>query len=247
MSNRFFIEQMKRRGHRAGMRGEYIPDPGGSGGITPAQAMATQQFGVPQPSNPGPGPSNPLMPLGRKLTYEESIGRLLWKRRRTPDGGNHLNPPEWPKAPINVRRAPWLDLPASGEPYIEPNRSAIVIGAVGTTTVVVSFQVPKRKNGNIEWIANQFIGGGDVEGTGVIRWQILLDGVPAKNYNNIPATIGTMTNPADLRESPIRIFENQQVKLVCVNVAFVANQEVLNGMFRGKFWPIEQEGPNTWV
>jgi hypothetical protein len=148
---------------------------------------------------------------------------------------------------VTVQRDPWLDLPSAGEPYIFMNAGSVLVPAIGATVVVVTYQVPRRRNGNIEWIANQFIGGQGVEGTGVISWRLLLDGIPAKGYDNIPATIGTMSNPADLRESPIRIFENQIVSLVLVNIAFVPNQQVLLGMLRGKFWPLEQEGQGTWV
>ncbi len=233
-----------RRRLRGGLSGHYIPDPGGAPSdpilYRPGSGAAI-----------GPPPLNPdqaltIGPLGRNYTYEESIGRLLWKRRRTPDGGNHLDP-GGAKQPIYVKRAPWLDLTPGGEPYIQLNPQEIVIGAIGSVTTVVTFQVPKRRNGNIEWIANQIIGGQGLEGTGLVKWQILLDGVPAKNFQNIPATIGTMSNPADLRESPLRIFENQTVTLVLVNINFMPNQQNLLGMFRGKFWPIEQEGPNTWV
>lgn len=233
------------RRRRSGLSGHYIPDPGGF----PADPILYRPgSGVAIPPPWGLNPDQALTggPLGRNHNYEESMGRLLWKRRRTPDGSNHLAPDAL-KQPFAVKRAPWLDLTPGGEAYIELNPQEIVIGAAGTVTIVVTFQVPKRKNGNIEWIANQIIGGQGLEGTGVVKWQVLLDGVPAKNFHNIPATIGTMSNPADLRESPLRIFENQVVSLVLVNINFLPNQQALLGMFRGKFWPIEQEGPNTWV
>lgn len=185
-------------------------------------------------------------PLGRNLTFEEALGQVILRRHKTVDGGNQLQP-GLPPVPLAVMRKPWLDLTPGGEAYINLNPQQVVIGALGSVTVVVSFQVPRRKNGTIEWIANQIIGGQGLEGTGLVKWQILLDGVPAFHYDNIPATIGTMSNPADLRESPVRIFENQLVQLVLVNVAFNPNQQVLLGMLRGKFYPVESEGPNTWV
>jgi hypothetical protein len=241
MSNRLQIEQMKHRG----LAGHYIPTPGGVP-RDPILYRPGSGAAIAPPWGLNPDEALTAGPLGRNNTYEEAAGRLLWKRRRTPDGGNHLAP-DAAKQPIAVRRAPWLDLTPGGEAYIELNPQEVDIGVLGSVTVVLTFQVPKRKNGNIEWIANQIIGGQGLEGTGLVKWQILLDGVPAKNFQNIPATIGTMSNPADLRESPIRIFENQVVSLVLVNINFNPNQQVLLGMLRGKFWPIEQEGPNTWV
>ena len=245
MNDRFFVERMKRRG----MAGHYVPDPGRPTGLPISPAVL-----IPQTPSHLPvtvlRPQQQLTtgPLGRNMSYEEAMGHRLWQSHFTMDGNNQLIPvPFQLRQPFAVRRAPWLDLTPGGEAYIFLNPQQIVIGAIASVTTVITFQVPKRKNGNIEWIANQIIGGQGLEGTGLVKWQILLDGVPAKNYDNIPATIGTMSNPADLRESPIRIFENQVVALVLVNIAFNPNQQVLLGMLRGKFWPIEQEGPNTWV
>lgn len=245
MPNPLFERQLRRR---RGLSGHYVP---GYGNAVNSQLLPGQTD-APQFPNGGPvsqiRPQQQLTdgPLGRNLTSEEALGHWILRRHKTVDGGNQLERGGI-KRPLEVMRKPWLDLTPGGEAYINLNPQQIVIGAVGSVTVVVSFQVPRRKNGTIEWIANQVIGGQNIEGTGLVKWQILLDGVPAFHYDNIPATIGTMSNPADLRESPIRIFENQLVQLVLVNIAFNPNQQILLGMLRGKFYPVEQEGPNTWV
>ncbi len=235
---------------RRSLGGVYVPDWGSAPG-----------YGV-RPVGPPPPPVHPGAP-GRNLAAAEAIAQDMAQRLttvaevptvaelpRVAEGGtiaDAIRDAQIGDKPFAVRRQPWLDLPSAGEPYIFMNGATVLVPAIGFIALVVTFQVPRRRNGNIEWVANQFIGGQGVEGTGVIQWRILLDGIPAKGYNNIPATIGTMSGPADLRESPIRIFENQIVDLVLFNVSFNPNQQVLLGLLRGKFWPLEQEGQSTWV
>ena len=113
--------------------------------------------------------------------------------------------------------------------------------------IVVGFTVPSRSNGTIEFIANQYVGGGWVEGSGGIIWQVLADAVPVQGYDAILGSLGATSNPGSLGRSPIRIFENQLIQLNLKNVSVAAAGQVLLGLFRGHFYSIEQEGQNTWL
>ncbi len=148
---------------------------------------------------------------------------------------------------VEVVQTPWINLPAGGQNFLEMNRAQILLPAIGATVTVVTFPVPRRKNGAIEFIGNQFIGGGWVEGTGDLVWQLLADGVPLQGYDSIIASIGTISSPANLGRSPSRIFENQVIELTARNVNIIVAGQVLLGLVRGKFYPLEQEGGNTWV
>ena len=127
------------------------------------------------------------------------------------------------------------------------NRAQVNLPAIGATAIVVSFVVPRRKNGALEFVGNQFIGGGWVEGTGGLVWQVTADGVPIQGYDSIIGSIGSLSSPGDLGRSPTRLFENQVIQLTARNVNILVAGQVLLGLLRGKFYPLEQEGANTWV
>lgn len=148
---------------------------------------------------------------------------------------------------VKVVETPWINLPAAGQPFVEMNRALVTLPAIGATVTVVTFTVPRRKNGAIEFIGNQFVGGGWTEGTGDLVWQLLADGVPLQGFDSIIASIGTISSPGNLGRSPFRIFENQVIELTLRNVAVAVAGQPLLGILRGKFYPLEQEGADTWV
>jgi hypothetical protein len=130
----------------------------------------------------------------------------------------------------------------------------VLLPAIGATATIVSYQVPLGRNGKIYKIANNFVGGGWVEGTGDIKWRILVDGTPppgATDYDAIPASLG---NPASPTEIPgFRIFENQIVTIVAFNDpagpnggVIVAGQRV-GGRLIGWTYPREIELENIWI
>ena len=142
---------------------------------------------------------------------------------------------------------PWVEKSAGSQPYMEQNIAGVTLPALAAEATVLTFTVPRRKNGIIDHIANQFIGGGWTEGSGDLIWRVEADGVPIQGYHNMIASIGSMSNPADLAQSNIAIYENQVIRLVARNVAVPVAGQILLGMFRGRFYPIEQEGQNTWL
>jgi hypothetical protein len=236
-----------------GLSGQYIDDWGVVGGgqakpqsiKTPPQAIG--KIDVPPPLT---------LDLGRNLSYEEAQARDLAHRIQPPAlraariGGVAQTPLEaavTPAGQVEVTRSPWVESPGPGQPFTFMNAAAVTLGAIGTTTVVVTFTVPRRKNGVIEFVANQFVGGGWTEGTGDLIWRITADGIPVQGYDFLIASIGSMSNPGWLGSRPIRIYENQVIALTLQNVAIVPAGQRLLGLFRGGFYPLEQEGQNTWL
>jgi hypothetical protein len=250
--HRAALERARRRILPRGMAGDFVTDwdsPIGRGS---------------PPATPPPGP---IEGLGRNLSAEEATATAILRdivppagiaaaavnARGLGNGGSSRagagggNSALTPTGQIEVVDRPWLMMPAAGQGFMQPNIAAVVLGAIGTTTVVVTFTVPRRKNGSIEWISNQFVGGGWTEGNGALIWRVLADGIPVQGFDFIISSIGSMSNPADLRMSPIRIYENQVITLVVQNVAVVAAGQFLLGQLRGKLFPIEQEGQSTWL
>jgi hypothetical protein len=130
----------------------------------------------------------------------------------------------------------------------------VLVPAIGATAVIISYVVPPGRNGVIYKVANNFVGGGWVEGTGDIIWRILVDGAPppgATSYNAIFASLG---NPASPTEIPgFRIFENQVLQLVAFNNpagpdggVIVSGQRV-GARFVGWNYPTDIEANDVWI
>lgn len=132
----------------------------------------------------------------------------------------------WVPSPSGQRiLPPWLFEPAESESLNE--HAGVALPAIGATATVLTFTVPDGRNGVINLIANVFIGGGFVEFGGLIVWRILIDDAAVRNYQNIVASFGSISNPS--RISPIRIYERQVVTLQVENVApgvIVAGQTI---------------------
>ncbi len=197
--------------------------------------------------------------IGRNLSLEEANAYYMLRRSATADGNALAN---WPAASANpvgasllgggivqVQKIPTIDKPPSGQPYNYMTNTAIVVPAIGLSQVVVQFTVPPRRNGTIEAIANQIVGGNFVEWQGDIYWQLQADGQPIQGFNKIGGTLGTTDSPAYLGHSPIAIYAGQLIQLVLFNVSLIANQVPVGGLLRGHFYPIEQEPPGgaSWL
>lgn len=121
----------------------------------------------------------------------------------------------------------------------------IPLPAVGVTAVVVQFTVPKGYNGVINFLANEFVGGGFQQGAGGVTWELYLDFttlVPAPNFQSILASLGSVNNPAKL--NGIRVKENQLVTLVVKNVSIVVAGQLIGGLLGGYFYPVALEPDN---
>jgi hypothetical protein len=130
----------------------------------------------------------------------------------------------------------------------------VLIGAIGTTVTIISYVVPPGRNGVIYKVANNFVGGGWVEGTGDLIWRILVDGTPPPGAVSYDAILASLGNPASPTEIPgFRIFENQVLQLVAFNNpagpsggVIVAGQRV-GARFVGWNYPTDIEGSDIWI
>ena len=147
---------------------------------------------------------------------------------------------------------PWIYPPTNWENIDQDNY--VLLGAIGTTVTIISYVVPPGRNGVINKVANNFVGGGWVEGTGDIVWRILVDGTPppgATSYDSILASLGNPASPTGI--AGFRIFENQLLTLVAFNNpagpnggVIVAGQRV-GGRFVGWNYPTDIEQNDIWI
>ena len=136
-----------------------------------------------------------------------------------------------------VEKQAFLEMPGDGVPF---NQAAYVnLPAAGATAVVLQFTVPQGYNGSIKWIGNNFVGAGWTEGTGDLVWQLLADGQPIRNFENIVGSLGSPASPSET--AVIRIYETQTIELVCENVSVVTSGQLLGGRLSGWYYPIEYD------
>jgi hypothetical protein len=162
-----------------------------------------------------------------------------------------INPPALNQAQA-VTKPIWVDPPTNWE-NIDQVAYAL-LPAIGGTVIIISFIVPPGRNGVIQAIANNFVGGGWVEGSGDVIWKILVDGAPppsATSYASIPASLGSPANP--VRISGFRIFQNQTLTLVAFNNpagpdggVVIAGQRV-GGRLLGFLYPMDAEDDSIWI
>jgi hypothetical protein len=120
--------------------------------------------------------------------------------------------------------------------------------AIGAQAVILDFVIPIGRNGIINGIANNFVGGGWVEGSGLITWQVLVDKTPppgANSYNNILASLGSPANPVKI--AGFRVFENQRLQLVVNNVNVVLAGQMAGARLLGYLYPRELEDADIWI
>jgi hypothetical protein len=130
----------------------------------------------------------------------------------------------------------------------------VLLPAIGAQATIISYVVPPGRNGVIYKVANNFVGGGWVEGTGDVVWRILVDGTPppgATSYDSILASLGSPASPTEV--PGFRIFENQVLTLVAFNNpagpnggVVVAGQRV-GGRFVGWNYPTDVEENDIWI
>jgi hypothetical protein len=129
-----------------------------------------------------------------------------------------------------------------------------LVPAIGATVTILSYVVPPGRNAVIYKIADNFVGGGWVEGTGDIVWRVLVDGTPPPGATSYDSILGSLGNPASPTEIPgFRVFENQVLSLVAFNNpagpdggVIVAGQRV-GGRLVGWNYPVDVEEQNIWI
>lgn len=143
---------------------------------------------------------------------------------------------------INIRPPAFLEMPADGIPFNEVDY--VALPAIGATAVVLSFLVSPGLNGSIKWIGNNFVGAGFTDGSGDIIWQILHDGEPFRNHQNIIGSLGSPASPSET--APLRLFENQLIQMTVTNVSIAVAGQLVGGRLSGWYYPMEDDGPDVW-
>jgi hypothetical protein len=147
---------------------------------------------------------------------------------------------------------PWIYQPTNWENIDQINY--VLLPAIGSTVTIISYVVPPGRNGIINKVACNFVGGGWVEGSGDVIWRILVDGTPppgATSYDSILASLGNPSNPTGI--AGFRIFENQVITLVALNNPGGANGGVVvagqrvGGRFAGWNYPTDIEEDDIWI
>jgi hypothetical protein len=145
-----------------------------------------------------------------------------------------------------VQRPIWIDPPSQWENIDQLNY--VALPAIGATAIIITFQVPAGRNGVIQKVGNNFVGGGWVEGSGDVVWRILVDGTPppgATSYDNILGSLGSPANPVEI--PGFRIFENQVITLVAFNNAVVVAGQKVGGRLVGYLYPRDMEEDDLWI
>ena len=158
-------------------------------------------------------------------------------------GGNSGTRPDLP---------PWIYQPTNWENIDQINYA--LVPAIGSSATIITYVVPPGRNGVINKIACNFVGGGWTEGSGDILWRVLVDGTPppgATSYNAILASLGSPASPTGV--AGFRIFENQVLTLVAFNNPLgasggvvVAGQRV-GARFAGWNYPTDIEESDIWI
>lgn len=147
---------------------------------------------------------------------------------------------------------PWIYQPVNWENVDQINYA--LVPAIGSTAVIISYVVPPGRNGIINKVACNFVGGGWVEGSGDIVWRILVDGTPppgATSYDSILASLGGPSQPTGI--AGFRFFENQVLQFVAFNNPGGANGGVVvagqrvGARFTGWNYPTDIEEDDIWI
>jgi hypothetical protein len=147
---------------------------------------------------------------------------------------------------------PWIYQPVNWENVDQINYA--LVPAIGSTAVIISYVVPPGRNGIINKVACNFVGGGWVEGSGDIVWRILIDGTPppgATSYDSILASLGGPSQPTGI--AGFRFFENQVLQFVAFNNPSGANGGVVvagqrvGARFTGWNYPLDIEEDDIWI
>ncbi len=187
--------------------------------------------GLGQPGQPPIGPSV-LAPWNPANGEEEAF-----------EGDRHAARPDLP---------PWIYQPVNWENIDQINYA--LLPAIGSTVTIISYVVPPGRNGIINKVACNFVGGGWIEGSGDVLWRILVDGTPppgATSYDAILASLGSPAQPTGI--SGFRVFENQVLTFVALNNPAGANGGVVvagqrvGARFTGWNYPTDIEEDDVWI
>lgn len=137
--------------------------------------------------------------------------------------------------PTTTVKRPWLDEPDGSVPF-DPE-IAVAMGAEVTPVqhVIVTLTVPQGYDGVIKGFNWNFTGGGFVQGDGSLQAQILRNGIPVRNYDNILTERGSYEVARPI--SPLRIYSLDVIQLVVNHLSNGLLSGNLLGGFVGYFYP----------
>jgi hypothetical protein len=161
--------------------------------------------------------------------------------------------PSSQSGPQSTRDLPvWLYPPRNWENIDQ--LAYTLLPAINSTAIILSYLVPSGRNGVINKVACNFVGGGWTAGTGDVVWRILIEGTPppgATSYDNIVDSLGSPAQPVGI--SGFRIFENQTLTVVIFNNPAGANGGVVVAGQRagarvlGHLYPRDMEIDDLWI
>jgi hypothetical protein len=138
--------------------------------------------------------------------------------------------------PTTTIKRPWIDEPDGAVPFDPEIAVALPPAAtIPTQYVIVTLTVPQGYDGVIKGFNWNFTGGGFVQGDGSLQAQILRNGVPVRNYDNILTERGTYQTARPI--SPLRIYSLDVIQLVVNHLANGLLSGNLLGGFVGYFYP----------
>jgi hypothetical protein len=140
------------------------------------------------------------------------------------------------------RMPPWIYPPAEFQPI--DLIDYVPLPAVGATAVILTQQIEPGNNAVITGLANNFVGGGFVEGSGELYWTIALDGDPVAGYDHILASLGSPASPTT-HPSGFRVFEGQTITMSVTNVSIVVAGQRVGGRLMGWYYSQEYENPDV--
>ena len=247
---------------RRGLSGAYFVNPNETGGrLVPSEVEGSQEPGLSRAksrevrrkaSAPSAVSSTPR--TGRRMTYEEGLAQQILQLNQTVAGTNHLataagtipGPAETERNGKGATDGSGSRMPFTYMGIQGTAPAQILLPAVGAVQVVASFTCPRRYNGEIEFVANQYVGAGWTEGSGSIIWQILIDGVPVQGYDAILGSMGSTASPGWLGKGAIQFSENQLIQLRVTNVSIGPAGQILLGLLRGHFEPVDTKRKSAW-
>lgn len=138
--------------------------------------------------------------------------------------------------PTTTVKRPWIDEPDGAVPFDPEYSVALPPGAtIPHTYVVATLTVPQGYDGVIKGFNWNYTGGGFVQGDGSLQAQILRNGIPVRNYDNILTERGSYETARPI--SPLRIYSLDIIQLVVNHLANTILSGNLLGGFVGYFYP----------
>ena len=142
----------------------------------------------------------------------ELANLAAWHQTRIGEMGYLAAPPEgavtqplgMPANPANTTKRVWLDEPPGSVPFDEQGTFDLT-GVAGTTTAVLTLQVPAGFDRVIKWISNNLVG--LAFAPGMVTWGININGRPYRNFGTIELEKGTTAQGRQI--SPLRLFAGQ--------------------------------------